>query len=198
MNSTEQNNAPVATRIIEEAAEAVLSLKTILPNINAAVEMFLATLSSEGKVLTAGNGGSAAEAMHLAEELSGRYCKDRRALPGLSLASDGTVLTCISNDYGFDNVFARQVEALGSEGDLLVLFSSSGNSPNLIAAAKRAKSLGMRVIAFLGRGGGAMRNSADIDLEVTVPDAAGAHVQEAHQVLIHLILEQVDYVFACQ
>ena len=198
MNSTEQNNAPVATRIIEEAAEAVLSLKTILPNINAAVEMFLATLSSEGKVLTAGNGGSAAEAMHLAEELSGRYCKDRRALPGLSLASDGTVLACISNDYGFDNVFARQVEALGSEGDLLVLFSSSGNSPNLIAAAKRAKSLGMRVIAFLGRGGGAMRNSADIDLEVTVPDAAGAHVQEAHQVLIHLILEQVDYVFACQ
>ncbi len=198
MNSTEQNNAPVATRIIEEAAEAVLSLKTILPNINAAVEMFLATLSSEGKVLTAGNGGSAAEAMHLAEELSGRYCKDRRALPGLSLASDGTVLTCISNDYGFDNVFARQVEALGSEGDLLVLFSSSGNSPNLIAAAKRAKSLGMSVIAFLGRGGGAMRNSADIDLEVTVPDAAGAHVQEAHQVLIHLILEQVDYVFACQ
>ncbi len=198
MNSTEQNNAPVATRIIEEAAEAVLSLKTILPNINAAVEMFLATLSSEGKVLTAGNGGSAAEAMHLAEELSGRYCKDRRALPGLSLASDGTVLTCISNDYGFDNVFARQVEALGSEGDLLVLFSSSGNSPNLIAAAKRAKSLGMRVIAFLGRSGGAMRNSADIDLEVTVPDAAGAHVQEAHQVLIHLILEQVDYVFACQ
>ena len=198
MNSTEQNNAPVATRIIEEAAEAVLSLKTILPNINAAVEMFLATLSSEGKVLTAGNGGSAAEAMRLAEELSGRYCKDRRALPGLSLASDGTVLTCISNDYGFDNVFARQVEALGSEGDLLVLFSSSGNSPNLIAAAKRAKSLGMRVIAFLGRGGGAMRNSADIDLEVTVPDAAGAHVQEAHQVLIHLILEQVDYVFACQ
>ena len=160
--------------------------------------MFLATLSSGGKVLTAGNGGSAAEAMHLAEELSGRYCKDRRALPGLSLASDGTVLTCISNDYGFDNVFARQVEALGSEGDLLVLFSSSGNSPNLIAAAKRAKSLGMRVIAFLGRGGGAMRNSADLDLEVTVPDAAGAHVQEAHQVLIHLILEQVDYVFACQ
>ena len=176
----------------------MLSLKTILPNINAAVEMFLATLSSGGKVLTAGNGGSAAEAMHLAEELSGRYCKDRRALPGLSLASDGTVLTCISNDYGFDNVFARQVEALGSEGDLLVLFSSSGNSPNLIAAAKRAKSLGMSVIAFLGRGGGAMRNSADIDLEVTVPDAAGAHVQEAHQVLIHLILEQVDYVFACQ
>ena len=198
MNSTEKRNPPDAERIIQDAAEAVLSLKTILPDINAAVEMFIETLSSGRKVLTAGNGGSAAEAMHLAEELSGRYCRDRRALPGLSLCSDGTVLTCIANDYGFDDIFARQVEALGAEGDLLVLFSTSGNSPNLIAAAKRAANLGLRVLAMLGRGGGLMKNSPDIDLNITVPDTAGAHVQEAHQVLIHLILEQVDYVFACQ
>ena len=163
-----------------------------------AVGLCTGALRDGRKLLFAGNGGSAADAQHWAGELVSRFYYDRPGLAAIALTTDSSILTAIGNDYGYDYTFARQVEALGSEGDLLVLFSSSGNSPNLIAAAKRAKSLGMRVIAFLGRSGGAMRNSADIDLEVTVPDAAGAHVQEAHQVLIHLILEQVDYVFACQ
>ena len=146
------------------------------------------------KVLAAGNGGSAAEAMHLAEELSGRYHADRRALPGLALCADGTALTCIGNDFGFADVFARQVEAFGAEGDVLALFTTSGSSANLLRAARAARARGVRVLAFAGRGGGALAPLSDVLLDV--PDAAtSAHVQEAHQVLLHALLERVEAAF---
>jgi len=143
-----------------------------------------------GKVLTAGNGGSAAEAMHLAEELSGRYKQDRRALPGLALCADGTALTCIGNDFGFNRIFARQVEAFGKPGDLLVLFSSSGNSQNLVEAVNAARAAGMKVVSLLGRGGGIMKGLSDV--EIIVPYTSGAHTQEAHQVILHFFLENVE------
>ena len=178
---------------INAAAAAVESLHRVSAEILRAADLVVATLEAGGKILSAGNGGSAAEAMHFAEELSGRYKHNRRALPGLALCADGTALTCIGNDYGFDRVFARQVEAFGAGGDLLVLFSSSGNSANLTAAAAAARGANMKIISLLGRGGGAMGGLSDI--EIIVPETSGAHTQEAHQAVLHIILEAVDAVF---
>lgn len=181
---------------IEDAAAAVSSLHTILPAIRQAVKLLVETLEKGGKILSAGNGGSAAEAMHLAEELSGRYKHNRRALPGLAICADGTALTCIGNDYGFDKIFSRQIEAFGTPGDLLVLFSTSGNSANLREAILQARTQGMKIISLLGHGGGAIHGMADIEL--TIPETASAHVQEAHQVILHMLLEQVDAQFTAQ
>lgn len=195
-NTSSTQSQPKGTvEFIEDAAAAVLSLTQKITRIEEIISLITKTLVNGGKVLAAGNGGSAAEAMHLAEELSGRYKNDRQALPGISLCSDGTVLTCIANDYGFEKVFSRQVEALGAAGDVLVLFSTSGNSDNLTAAAKQAKEQGLSVIALLGGNGGSLLASGNVTLEICVTGTAGAHVQEAHQVLIHAILEQVDATF---
>ncbi len=144
-------------------------------------------------VLTAGNGGSAAEAMHMAEELVGRYRGNRRSLPGIALTADGTAMTCIGNDFGFEHVFGRQIEGLGKAGDLLVVFSTSGNGANLRRAVETARSQGLRTICMLGRDGGALAGHAD--LEIIVPGGDTAHIQEAHQVILHLILEEVERVF---
>jgi len=175
---------------VNAAAAAVASLSAVADDIGRAAETLVGVLLSGGKVLTAGNGGSAAEAMHLAEELSGRYKHDRRALPGFALCADGTALTCIANDFGFDRVFARQIEAFGKPGDLLVLFSSSGNSRNLVEAVSAARASGMQVISLLGRGGGLMKGLSDI--EIIVPETSGAHTQEAHQVILHFFLEKAE------
>ena len=190
MSNEKKNSVESPEQIIEKAAAAILSLHQVLPEIQEAIIRFVATLEAGNKILTAGNGGSAAEAMHMAEELSGRYKNNRRALPAIALTADGTALTCIANDYGFDQVFSRQIEAFGKPGDLLVLFSSSGNSINLVEATRQAHSQGMHVLSLLGHGGGKMHGLSDI--EITIPETASAHVQEAHQVILHLLLEHVD------
>ena len=187
-------SAPDFGAIVADAARAVASLARIAPAFEEAAALVVCALRAGRKVLAAGNGGSAAEAMHLAEELSGRYHADRRALPGLALCADGTALTCIGNDFGFADVFARQVEAFGAEGDVLALFTTSGNSENLLRAARAARARGVLVLAFAGRGGGALAPLSDVLLDV--PDAAtSAHVQEAHQVLLHALLERVEAAF---
>ena len=186
------SGSPAFGTVVADAARAVASLARIEPAFEEAAA--LGALRAGRKVLAAGNGGSAAEAMHLAEELSGRYHADRRALPGLALCADGTALTCIGNDFGFADVFARQVEAFGAEGDVLALFTTSGNSENLLRAARAARARGVRVLAFAGRGGGALAPLSDVLLDV--PDAGtSAHVQEAHQVLLHALLERVEAAF---
>jgi Phosphoheptose isomerase len=180
---------------IDAAAQAVASLRLVSDKLLLAANDMVRVLKNGGKVLAAGNGGSAAEAMHLAEELSGRYRQNRRALPGIALCADGSALTCIGNDFGFDNVFARQVEAFGKPGDMLALFSSSGNSKNLLEAVAAARRGGLRVVSLLGRGGGALRGLSDI--EIIVPGTeSGAHAQEAHQVALHALLEFVEAEFA--
>lgn len=187
-------SAPDFGAIVADAARAVASLARIAPAFEEAAALVVGALRAGRKILAAGNGGSAAEAMHLSEELSGRYHADRRALPGLALCADGTALTCIGNDFGFADVFARQVEAFGAEGDVLALFTTSGGSENLLRAARAARARGVRVLAFTGRGGGALAPLADVLLDV--PDAeASAHVQEAHQVLLHALLERVEAAF---
>ena len=174
------------TELVQAAADA----KSGLADVERCAQLIADTLQAGGKVLTAGNGGSAADALHLSEELVGRYKNNRRALPAIALASDGTALTCIGNDFGFDQIFARQVEALGAAGDVLVLFTSSGNSPNLVLALEMAKSKGVRTVAFLGRGGGKLKGLSDA--EWVVPSSIGARVQELHGWARHVILEVVE------
>jgi D-sedoheptulose 7-phosphate isomerase len=129
----------------------------------------------------------------MAEELVGRYRGNRRSLPGVCLAADPTALTCIGNDFGYDEVFARQVEGLGQPGDVLVLFSTSGRAENLRRAAARARAGGLQVLCLLGRDGGALRGAGDLELVVAHADTA--RIQEAHQVILHLLLEAVEAAF---
>jgi D-sedoheptulose 7-phosphate isomerase len=149
----------------------------------------LACWASRGKVLTAGNGGSAADAIHLAEELVVRYHKPRRALAAIALTDPGN-LTCAGNDLGYEQVFSRQVEALGNPGDLLVVFSTSGNSTNLLRAVAVAREAGMKTAAFLGKSGGAIKGVCDF--EFLVHSAVTARVQEAHLMLYHCLCEWID------
>ena len=148
------------------------------------------TLLDGHMLLTCGNGGSATDAQHLAEELIGRYRANRRALPAVALTADSAALTCIANDFGYDQVFARQVEGLARPGDLLVCFSTSGNSPNVIAALRTARERGLGTIALLGKDGGGARELADLVL--VVPSADTAHIQEAHLQVLHYICEVIE------
>lgn len=177
-----------------DSTRTLQALTEIRPAIDAAAVLILNTLRSGGKILTVGNGGSAAEAAHFATELAGRYAKNRRGLPAVSLSADGALLTCIGNDYGFEAAFSRAVSALGRPGDLLVAFTSSGNSPNILAALRTARDLKIGTLSFLGRGGGEARGAADVEL--IIPGKRGATAQEAHLFLIHYYCELIDAEFA--
>lgn len=144
-----------------------------------------------GKVLFAGNGGSAADAMHFAEELVVRFHKNRRALAAVSLL-DPTTITCAGNDFGYDQIFARQVEALGKPGDVFCGISTSGNSPNIVNAMAVARKLGMTTVAFTGKDGGRLRGTCDIEL--VVPSPTTARVQEAHKLAFHALCVWIDEV----
>jgi D-sedoheptulose 7-phosphate isomerase len=143
-----------------------------------------------GRILFCGNGGSAADAQHLAAELVGRLVRDRRALPGLALTTDSSALTCIGNDFGFDEVFARQVEGLGRAGDVLIAISTSGNSPNVIRAVEVAKPMGIYTVGFLGRDGGKL--APLVDLPIVVPAEETARIQEAHIFLGHVMCALIE------
>jgi D-sedoheptulose 7-phosphate isomerase len=141
------------------------------------------------KVLVAGNGGSAAEAQHLSDEMVGRYKNDRRAYPVVALSADGAVVTCIGNDYGFEKIFSRQVDALGEEGDVFIGLTTSGTSKNILEAATVARDKGMTVIAFTGQKG-TFKDIADYAL--VVPSDTGARIQEMHLHAIHLLCEEFE------
>lgn len=178
------------THRLQMARMATESLDALRAQIAEACNVLVRTLDAGGMVLTCGNGGSAAEALHLAEELSGRYRTNRKALRAVSLCADPTALTCIANDFGFDQVFARQVEALGRPGDLLVLFSTSGKSPNLLRALHAAKNLALSTLGLLGgEGGPALEHCAHA---IVVRGVDGAAVQEAHQMIMHMLCEACE------
>ena len=142
-----------------------------------------------GKILIAGNGGSMADAMHFAEEMTGRYRADRRPLAALSLA-DPTHLSCVANDYGFEFVFSRMVEALAQPGDILILLSTSGNSQNLVLAAESARQKGVFVAGFLGKGGGKLLPLCDLHL--MAPGETSDRIQELHMMALHIVVEAVE------
>jgi len=153
-------------------------------------ETFVWTLSQGGKILTCGNGGSAAEAMHLAEEMIGRFSRDRRPFAATCLCADPAAMTCIANDYGFEEMFARQVQGLGRKGDVLVALTTSGRSPNILKALERARDIGVTTVGLLGRPDSPAQALCDIAL--TTPAWHSSHVQEVHIVVMHLILEYLD------
>ena len=155
-----------------------------------ASKLAVETLRAGNKILLCGNGGSAADAQHIAAELTGRYKTERRGLPGIALTTDTSALTAIGNDYGYDRVFDRQVEALAQKGDLLIGISTSGNSKNVINALKVAREMGCKTLGLTGRDGGAMNELCDINL--VVPSNDTPRIQEAHILFGHIICQVID------
>jgi phosphoheptose isomerase len=175
---------------VHELSSLLASCRTLEAAVAEAGEAILACLHRGGKLLTCGNGGSAADALHLAEELVGRYKAERRALPAVCLNADVTALTCIGNDYGYDCIFSRQVEALGRPGDILAGFSTSGNSPNVLAGFSRAREIGLKTIFLGGKDGGLAKGLCDY--EIIVPSPTTARIQEVHTLILHQWLEAID------
>jgi D-sedoheptulose 7-phosphate isomerase len=178
---------------LAETIRTLQSLVEIRPAINEAADLIVGTLRAGGKLLICGNGGSAAEAAHFSTELVGRFDANRKSLPAVALSSDGSLVTCIGNDYGFEQVFARQIAGLAKPGDLVVALTSSGNSPNIVAALKESKRLGVKSVAFLGRTGGKAKGLATCEL--IIPGSRGASAQESHLFLIHYFCELIDAAF---
>ena len=147
-------------------------------------------MKNGGKVLICGNGGSAADSQHFAAELVGRFKLERKGLPAIALTTDTSVLTCMGNDYGYDSIFSRQVEALGKKGDVLLGFSTSGNSNNVITAIEEGKKIGLTTIGFLGKDGGKLKEMVDVDLTFNYSETA--RTQEHHLMTYHLICEFVE------
>lgn len=183
------SQAHLLTRI-EGSLVAIEFLREQVAAVSRICSVVTDALSEGGTIYTCGNGGSAAHALHLAEELIGRYRSDRTAYRAVCLNADPTALTCIANDFGFEQIFARQCRALLKKGDVLVAFSTSGNSPNIAAALEVAADRGATSVGLLGGSGGPCLPQCDH--AITIPSHDSAHVQEAHQVLIHLICESAE------
>ena len=181
---------PTFTESLDELRSVLTASTALAPVVSTVSEAILACLRQGGKLLTCGNGGSAADALHLAEELVGRYKIDRRALPAICLNSDVTALTCIGNDYGYDAIFSRQVEALGRRGDVLVGFTTSGNSANVLAAFAAARAHGIITVLLSGKDGGKARTQCDFP--IIVPSDTTARIQEVHTLVLHQWLEAID------
>ena len=161
----------------------------LMPVVRAA-QVMAASVAAGGKVLAFGNGGSAADAQHLVAELVGRYQRERKGMAAIALSTDTSVITSIANDYGFERIFARQIEALGTPSDVAVAISTSGESPNVIAAIEAARARRLTTVALTGRSGG--RLGAAVDIHINVPDQSAARTQEVHRTLIHAICEIVE------
>ena len=172
--------ATLAARVADQHAGDIARLAAL----------YVATLEGGGTVFFAGNGGSAADAQHAAAEYVVRYGRNRRALPAVALTTDTSLLTACGNDLGFDEIFARQIEALARPGDLVVLHSTSGESPNVVRAAQAARAKGVGVVALLGKGGGAARELVDECL--VIPADETSHIQELHLAVEHVICEIVE------
>ena len=167
-----------------------LSIETMQEKLEFASLLVIETLKNGNKVLLCGNGGSAADAQHIAAELTGRYKTERKGLPGIALTTDTSALTAIGNDYGYERIFDRQVEALANKGDLIIGISTSGNSKNIINALKVGKELGCNTLGFSGRDGGEMNEVCDINL--VVPSNDTPRIQEMHILFGHTICQIVD------
>jgi phosphoheptose isomerase len=178
-----EENIALHRRVKDSGAERVVE----------AAAAIVEALRGGGKLVVFGNGGSAADAQHIAAELVGRFQRERPALAAMALTTDTSVLTSIANDYAFDRVFARQIEALGRSGDVALGISTSGDSPNVVAALEAARALSMRTIALTGRDGGSVGRAAAI--HVNVPGQDTARVQEVHRTLLHVICDIVEKSF---
>jgi D-sedoheptulose 7-phosphate isomerase len=183
------SHVPFAEQLAELAA-VLQALAEQAPLVDHIADRIADALLAGQTLFTCGNGGSATDASHLAQEMVGRYRSNRRPLPAISLTADPSALTCIANDFGYDQVFARQLAGLARSGDVLVCFSTSGNSPNILAAMQIARDHGLVNIALLGKSGGPARALADYAL--VVPSQTTARIQEVHTLLLHAICEEIE------
>ena len=165
-------------------------IDSLTGDIKIACEMIVSTLKNGNKVLVAGNGGSAADAQHIAAELSGRFVKERKALPGIALTTDTSAITSIANDYGYQYVFSRQLEAIAQPGDLFIGISTSGNSEGILKAFESAKKLNCKTLGLSGRDGGKMNGLCE--LNIIVPSDITARIQEMHILIGHILCKAVD------
>jgi len=174
----------------QRVVSAMLADDSLLARVAAAAEACIASLNNSGKILLAGNGGSAADAQHIAGEFVSRFAFDRPGLPAIALTTDTSILTAIGNDYGYDKLFARQVQAHAQKGDVLIAYSTSGKSPNVIAALQEAKNRGVICIGMTGNRGGPIKELCDYYLDV--PSADTPKIQEGHAVLGHILCGLVE------
>lgn len=178
----------------QESAELKLKSGQLLAQpISQAIELMFNALSNGNKILACGNGGSAGDAQHFAAELVGRFERERFPLPAISLSTDTSIITAVGNDYSFNEIFSKQVQALGQAGDILLAISTSGNSGNVLAAVEAALEREMRVVALTGKDGGKLgKLLTDADVHINVPHARTARIQEVHLVAIHSICDGLD------
>jgi D-sedoheptulose 7-phosphate isomerase len=193
-HTVHMNPSELVLSRIDGSLAAIASLRDHLQEIVAIAELLRVRFKGGGKLYTCGNGGSASQAMHLAEELIGRYRSNRKPYPTVCLNADPTALTCIANDFGFEHVFARQCEALLAPDDVLLVLSTSGNSDNLVNGLKLARSRKCATVGLLGRSGGACGPLCDCKVVLADTHADSAFIQDAHQVIIHLICEFLEQV----
>ena len=183
----------IEQHFIDSADLKYQAAQTLSKPLAAAISAILASVTSGGKVLACGNGGSAADAQHFAAEFVGRFERERPELGAIALTTDSSILTAIANDYDYQQVFAKQVRALGQPGDVLLAISTSGNSANVMAAVEAAHEREMTVVAFTGRGGGKMNQLLrETDVHICVPHERTARIQEVHLLCIHCICDGVD------
>jgi len=182
-------------RIFNDSVETKLqSVEVIAPMIACAAERLTTSLLNEKKILICGNGGSAADAQHFSSELLNRFELERPGLPAIALTTDASTLTSIANDYQFNDIFAKQIRALGQQGDILILISTSGNSGNIVNAIKAAHDRNMTIIALSGKDGGEMASLLEPDdIEIRVPARSTARIQEVHIVVIHCLCDLIDH-----
>ncbi len=166
-----------------------ISNQTNVSNINSAISMMVESYKTNGRIFSCGNGGSMCDAMHFAEELTGRFRKERAPLAAMAI-NDPSHLTCVANDYGYDFVFSRYVEAWGQQGDILLAISTSGNSKNVTLAVEAAKKKGMKVVGLLGKGGGILKDMVDVPL--IVDSSISDRIQEIHIKCIHIFIEGIE------
>ena len=177
----------------EHSIAAKQAAMALAADIVTAAELMSSCLQSGGKILSCGNGGSAADAQHFSGELLGRFEAERASLPAVALTTDSSTMTAIANDYAFADVFSRQVEGLGCSGDMLLAISTSGNSENVLRAIDAARSKRMRVVALTGKGGGRLpQRLADEDIELRVPADRTIRIQEVHLLVIHCLCDLID------
>lgn len=179
---------------LQQHRELFATLDGLAPQVERGTALLARSLQGGGKLMFCGNGGSAADSQHLASEFTGRFVHDRRPLAAIALTTDSSQLSCIGNDYGFDQVFERPLRGLGRAGDVLVAISTSGHSPNVLRAVQAARELGIAVLGLLGRDGGAIAPLADV--AIVVPSAVTARIQEAHILIGHSLCAAVEALVA--
>ena len=181
---------------IDQLAERIRHDKELIRSVEHATKLLISTLGTGHKILIAGNGGSAAHAQHFAAELVGHFARERQPLAALALTTDTSIITAWSNDHSFEDVFARQIAALGTQGDIFIALSTSGNSPNVIAASHAAQLRGVETVCLLGKGGGKLLEFHGSDHCIVVPSSSTQLVQDAHQWILHYWCAAIDEAFA--